>query len=100
MRAESLASSQSCRSVDADAWCKRALNDKEANSTKSYDCLLLIISISAFQEEIMDTKGLREEHERILKRFFGAGVTPDFAQNAADRTALAGWLKLFCAQFI
>ena len=25
MRAESLASSQSCRSVDADAWCKRAL---------------------------------------------------------------------------
>ena len=28
MRAESLASSQSCRSVDADAWCKRALTTK------------------------------------------------------------------------
>ena len=27
MRTELQASSQSCRSVDADAWCKRALND-------------------------------------------------------------------------
>ena len=27
MRTESLASSQSCRSVDVDAWCKQALTD-------------------------------------------------------------------------
>ena len=32
----------------------------------------------------------KQEHEMILKRFFEAGITPDFAQNAADRKALEG----------
>ena len=31
MRTELQASSQSCRSVDADAWCKRALKFSKAN---------------------------------------------------------------------
>ena len=41
-----------------------------------------------------------KENERILKRFFEAGVTPDFAQNSEDRKALEGclnqFLKMYC----
>ena len=46
--------------------------------------------MSGIQEKRVEEK---QKHERILKRFFKAGVTPDFAQNAEDRKALAGWLN-------
>ena len=51
-------------------------------------------------EERMEEKQdeLREEHERILKRFFKVGVTPDCAQSTGDRKALEGSLKLYYNQ--
>ena len=45
------------------------------------------------EEGIEEKQELQEKHERILKRFFEAGVTPDFAQNSEDRKALEGWLN-------
>ena len=42
------------------------------------------------EERSEEKQELREKHERILKRFFKAGVTPDFAQNSADTEALEG----------
>ena len=43
--------------------------------------------MSGIQEERVKDK---QEHERILKRFFEAGVTPDFAYNSEDTEALEG----------
>ena len=37
-----------------------------------------------------------EDIEKVLKLFFEAGVTPDFAENPKDADALAGWLGIFC----
>ena len=71
-------------------------NDQEI-TTKSSDCLLTT-SMSGIQEERVEEKQeLREKHERILKQFFEARVTPDFAQNSEDTEALEGWFKLFSA---
>ena len=36
-----------------------------------------------------------EDIEKMLKLFFEAGVTPEFATNLKDADALAGWLGLF-----
>ena len=47
------------------------------------------------EERIEENPELREKHERILKRFFEAGVTPDCAQNSEDTEALQGSLNLF-----
>ena len=47
------------------------------------------------EERIEENPELREKHERILKRFFEAGVTPDCAQNSEDTEALEGSLNLF-----
>ena len=33
--------------------------------------------------------------EKVLKLFFEAGVTPEFAENPKDADALAGGLELF-----
>ena len=37
-----------------------------------------------------------EDIEKVLKIFFTAGVTPDFAENPKDADALKGWLALCC----
>ena len=51
----------------------------------------LITSVAGIQEErLKEKQELREKHERILKRFFEAGVTPDCAQNSEDTEALEG----------
>ena len=40
---------------------------------------------------LSDTKQqLRDSNENIFKRFFKAGVTPDFAENAKDADILEG----------
>ena len=43
--------------------------------------------MSGIQEERLKDE---QENERILKQFFEAGVTPDFAQNSEDTEALEG----------
>ena len=40
-----------------------------------------------------------EDISKVLKLFFEAGVTPQFAENPKDADALAGGLGLFCLCF-
>ena len=67
-------------------------NDHES-ATKSTDCLLITSMSGILEQRVEEKQELREKHERILKRFFEAGVTPDFAQNSADTEALEGSLN-------
>ena len=41
----------------------------------------------------------KTENIEMLKLFFGAGVTPEFAENPKDADALKGGLGLFCLCF-
>ena len=67
---------------------------KQPNTLTTKTCQisgLFINSISAIREETEEEiQELREKNERILRRFFKAGVTPDFAQNPEDTNALEG----------
>ena len=40
-----------------------------------------------------------EDIKKVLKLFFEAGVTPEFAENLKDADALAGGLGLFFVRF-
>ena len=46
------------------------------------------------EERMEENPELREKHEMILKRFFKAGVTPDFAQSSEDTEALEGQIYI------
>ena len=66
MRTESQASSQSCRSIDADAWCKRALKcshhlggwEHNSTLTHSHDLIFILLVVPSTYGE--------QEHDNII----------------------------------
>ena len=62
------------------------------NSTSSELLLLLFEVLSEMTEKA-------EDIEKMLKLFFKAGVTPEFAENYLEANALTGGLELFLVFF-
>ena len=55
----------------------------------------MFLNNSILGTKLVDIMQLREKCKTILKRFFKAGVTPDFAKNTEDIEALKGLFELF-----
>ena len=59
----------------------------------------LMVSIQLLFEVLYEMTEKAEDIEKMLKLFFNAGVTPEFAENYLEANALTGGLELFFVFF-